>query len=365
MTVRREAAGAGWDVPRVVFLHASGAPAHAAALSHLADQGAIDLAFAEFHVLRALAKAVWWRGPGAILGQAASAARLARLYLRPGDETVVLGIAPFDPMLRLLEPLLRDRRVVVLNSWIGWDEAVPHPLRREPARAAWRRLGERARFVGLSPAAAEAARAVFDRTTHVPHSVVVPSTPRPADPATGGSLRLAFIGRLVPEKGVIELLGALDRLGVGATLDVVGYGPLAGVLRRRAARDPRVTFHGRVTDPAVKSALLYDSDLLVLPSRRTRTWEETFGLVVIEALAHGVPAVIAPLRGPCSVHRGDGARYVTVARSPAPADLAAAIRAAAAGLADPDLRAGAVRYARDRFSTASVAERWRKLLGAG
>jgi glycosyltransferase involved in cell wall biosynthesis len=86
---------------------------------------------------------------------------------------------------------------------------------------------------------------------------------------------------------------------------------------------------------------------------------------VIEALAHGVPAVMAPLRGPCSVHRGDGARYVTVARSHAPGDLAEAVRAAAAGLAEPGRRAGAAQYARARFSTASVAERWLKLVGSG
>jgi glycosyltransferase involved in cell wall biosynthesis len=354
------------SVPRVVFLHPSGAPDHAAALSHLAARGAIELTFAEFRVLRALAKSIRREGPGAVLRQAGSAARLARLLLRPGDETVVLGIAPFDPMLRVLEPALRRRRVVVLNSWIGWDEAaVPHPARSGAVRAAWRRLGARARFVGVSPVSAEGARAVFDHATYMPHAVTMPARPRPPDPAPGGPLRLVFLGRLVPEKGILDLPGVLDRLGGGATLDVAGDGPLAGAIRRRAARDRRVTFHGRVTDPAAKTALLHHADLLLLPSRRIGTWEETFGLVVIEALAHGVPAVMAPLRGPCSVHRGDGARYVTVARSHAPGDLAEAVRAAAAGLAEPGRRAGAAQYARDRFSTASVAERWLKLVGSG
>jgi glycosyltransferase involved in cell wall biosynthesis len=352
--------------PRVVFLHESGAPAHVAALSHLAQRGAIRLEFAEYRLARTLAKAVRAEGPRALARQAASAARLARLYLRPGDETVVLGVAPFDPRLVLLEPALRGRRVVVLNSWIGWDEAaVPHPLRSERVRDAWRRLGARALFVGVSPASADGARAVFERTSYIPHSVPMPARPRPADPAPGGPLRLVYIGRLAPAKGVHELLELVDRLGSAVTLEVVGYGPLAGEVRRRAWRDPRVTFRGRITDPEAKTAILHRADLLVLPSKRIGTWEETFGLVVIEALAHGVPVVMSPLRGPCSVHRGEGERFVTVARSHQSADLADAVRAASAHLADSSLREGAVRYAREQFSTARVAEHWLKIVGAG
>lgn len=367
MSERSTAAGsAPAGAPRVVFLHESGAPAHVAALSHLAERGAIRLEFAEFRPLKALAKAVRAGGPGALARQAASAARLARLALRTGDETVVLGIAPFDPRLPLLEPVLRGRRVVVLNSWIGWDEAtVPHPVRSERVRSAWRRLGARALFVGVSPASAEGARAVFERTTYVPHSVSMPARPRPADPAPGGPLRLLYIGRLAPAKGIHELLEAVDRLGPGVTLDVVGYGPLAADVRRRGWRDPRVTFHGRVTDPGEKTAILHRADLLVLPSKRIGTWEETFGLVVIEALAHGVPVVMSPMRGPGSVHRGEGERFVTVACSHQSADLADAVRAAAARLAEPGIRDGAVRYAREHFSSERVAEHWLKLLGAG
>jgi glycosyltransferase involved in cell wall biosynthesis len=362
------AAAAPPGTPRVVFLHESGAPAHVAALAHLAERGAIRLEFAEFRQFKALAKAVREAGPGAVARQAASAARLLRLFAPGGDELVVLGIAPFDPMLRYLLPILRRRRVVVLNSWIGWDEAtVPHPVRGERVREAWRWLGAHALFVGVSPASAEGARAVFEHTTYIPHAVVMPPGPRPPDPPPGGPLRLLYIGRLVWAKGIRELFDALDGigdLGAGVTLDVVGYGPLAGEVRRRAAADPRVTFHGRVTDRAAKAAILHRSDLLVLPSTRIGTWEETFGLVVLEALAHGVPAVITPLRGPRSVHRGEGERFVRVARSAAPADLADAVRAAAAGLGDPALRDGAVRYAREQFSTQSVAERWLKVVDA-
>jgi len=352
-------------VPRVVFLHESGAPAHVAALAHLAATGTIDLEFAEFRVVKALAKAVRGAGPGAVARQAASAARLARLFARPGDELIVLGIAPFDPMLRRLLPVLRRRRVVVLNSWIGWDEAVvPHPIRSERVRATWKWLGAHALFVGVSPASAEGARTAFAHTTYIPHAVTMPSTPRPPDPPSGEHLRLVHIGRLVPAKGIPELLEALNGLGDDVTLDVVGYGPLSAEVRRRAAADRRVTFHGRVTDPAAKSAILHRSDLLVLPSTRLGTWEETFGLVVLEALAHGVPAVITPQRGPRSVHRGEGERFVTVARSATPADLADAVRAAAAGLRDRATRPGAVRYAREQFSTARVAERWLKVVEA-
>ena len=108
------------------------------------------------------------------------------------------------------------------------------------------------------------------------------STPRvpppPADPPT-----LLFVGRLIPDKRVDALLAVLPMLP-GVALRVLGDGPERP--RLELAAPAGVTFEGAVDEGVVDRALR-TAACLVLPSRR-----EGYGLIVVEALAHGCPAVV-------------------------------------------------------------------------
>lgn len=112
-------------------------------------------------------------------------------------------------------------------------------------------------------------------------------------------LRLLILGRLIPSKGVDTALTALaGQRRRRWRLDVVGDGPLRGELERRAYElgiADRVHFHGFEPDP---SSWYARSDLLLFPSR-----SESLGLVLLEAMGHGVP---------CLAIRADGAHYWNV-----------------------------------------------------
>lgn len=103
------------------------------------------------------------------------------------------------------------------------------------------------------------------------------------------SLRLLFMGRLDSYKRVdwlIQVCGATR----AAELHVVGDGPLREQLERQVKAEgiaKAVVFHGRVSEHD-KLALLRDSDLLVLPADCSN---EAFGIVQLEAMACGVPAL--------------------------------------------------------------------------
>ncbi len=115
-----------------------------------------------------------------------------------------------------------------------------------------------------------------------------PTSPRPQGP-----LRIGYVGRLVPQKGVLDLLEAFAGLLGNPLLFLVGSGQLEPTLRRRARElgvADRVTLTGRV--PSLTLPDLYHRlDLLVLPSRTRPNWKEQFGRVLIEAMACGVPVV--------------------------------------------------------------------------
>lgn len=127
----------------------------------------------------------------------------------------------------------------------------------------------------------------------VPVEVIPSALPLagPVPPRREGPLRLGFIGQLVPTKGIEALLEGFVAAGIDATLDVAGSGE-AGYearLRQRFA-DPRVRFLGWTSD---KARFFAGIDLCVVPSQVF----DTLPTVVIEAFAHHVPVLGAPIGG--------------------------------------------------------------------
>lgn len=113
---------------------------------------------------------------------------------------------------------------------------------------------------------------------------------RAADDTT---VRLGYVGRLSIEKNIAllpKIAAALTAAGVAKTeFFIVGQGGDEEALRRDL---PGAHFAGVLRGEALASAYA-DMDLLVFPSHT-----DTFGNVVLEALASGVPAVVTPDGGP-------------------------------------------------------------------
>ncbi|HHQ48481.1 MAG TPA: glycosyltransferase, partial [Acidobacteria bacterium] len=107
-------------------------------------------------------------------------------------------------------------------------------------------------------------------------------------PGPGDGGYALFAGRLTREKGVLTLLEAWARLPMPVPLRIVGSGPLVEEVRRAAATNRAVSYlgpqpHGRVLE------LLQRAACLVFPSE----WYESFGRIVLEALAVGTPVAAA------------------------------------------------------------------------
>jgi len=106
---------------------------------------------------------------------------------------------------------------------------------------------------------------------------------------------LLYAGRLGKEKNLAFLLQAFDRLLAEkpeAVLVVVGEGPELEALRRSTAERPRVILPGCV-DRRELAHYYALADLFVFPSVT-----DTFGMVVLEAQACGLPAVVSDKGGP-------------------------------------------------------------------
>jgi glycosyltransferase involved in cell wall biosynthesis len=107
--------------------------------------------------------------------------------------------------------------------------------------------------------------------------------------------RVVYVGRLGEEKGLRTLVEAWRQWGAAAPeLRLIGDGPMRGALEE-AARDLPITFCGQLARDAVDEQISR-ARLLVLPSECI----EGVPLSLLEALAHGTPAVVSdegPLPG--------------------------------------------------------------------
>lgn len=164
--------------------------------------------------------------------------------------------------------------------------------------------------------------------------------------------RLIFIGRLDSYKRVDWLLDAFSSTPAALQLDVIGEGPDRMRLERQARRvarsDQRVAFHGRL-DERHKQQLLLCADLLILPSNRCN---EAFGIVQLEAMASGIPALAFDL--PRS-----GMHWVSALPAlewgGSPADLVTVMHAV---LRDQDLYRMLCRQASDRYDNLFARKVW-------
>ena len=121
-------------------------------------------------------------------------------------------------------------------------------------------------------------------------------------------LGLAFVGRLVSEKGVdllLESLARLTLLGLRPRLTIIGSGPEESSLQRlcdKLSLRAQVTFTG-AKKPSEIAEVLNHHQILVVPSR----YAEPFGVVALEGIACGCAVVgsngggLPEAIGPCGV----------------------------------------------------------------
>ncbi len=178
-------------------------------------------------------------------------------------------------------------------------DAVPHPGERYPLPA-WllaREIGLSDGIVTFSRHVAGAVRSRYGtpaaRIFEAALPSLVPETiarmrMRPARP-----VRLLFLGRVLPYKGLDLLLDTMHRLEgrVPVRLNIVGSGIGRGLARRIAAM-PDVRLDDRWISESEFPRILDRADILIAPYR-----EASQSGVVPAALAAGVPAIVTPVGG--------------------------------------------------------------------
>ncbi|MGB2952378.1 MAG: glycosyltransferase family 4 protein [Gaiellaceae bacterium] len=336
-----------WSVPGGVQAHVAGLAAGLRALGHEVDVLAPADAPADAAGVAALGRTVGIPDNGSVQRVAlspAAVARTAALVRQRGYDLVHLH-EPLIPAACLTALLAARVPVVGTFHMVGssrrWYRVFGPLVRRWVTRLSQR--------IAVSHAAARYVAASLPGLYHViPNGIDVEAFARLGARREGS--RILFVGRPEPRKGLPVLLEAFSRLSGEPTLDLVGISTA-----ELGALPPRVRAYGRV--PAEeRDRLLGEADVLCVPSLAA----ESFGVVLVEGMAAGLPVVASALDGYREALPEDCGRLVP------PGDAVTLAAALGELLADEDVRrrlGDAGRQEAQRYDWPRVVERVLEVYG--
>ncbi len=286
--------------------------------------------------------------------------------------TAVRGLRAGGAMLRRERPAAVYVNTVTIPLWIGLARlaGVPVIVHVHEGEGAASPLVKRVLSAPLLLAQTVIANSAFSvdvlrsafptlarRATIVYNAVPGPEQRRPARATIVGDLRVTYVGRLSPRKGVdvaIDAIAELERRGVPARLDLVGavfpgYEWYERDLHRKVDEkqlQSRVAFRG--FQPSVWE-YLGDGDVLLVPSIA----DEPFGNTAVEGILSGRPVIASATSG--LLEATDGYRTAVTVQPGDAASLADALQstvehwADSAALLDDDARAAEQRHSPESY----------------
>lgn len=264
-----------------------------------------------------------------------------RVALRRAQPDVVHVHEPFVPSVSMLAT--RASKVPVVATF---HAAAPRSMALRAARGILRRIE---RKIAVRIAVSEEARRTIAGTVRndvrvIPNGIDV-SRFADVPPLDPGAAMVCYFGRLERRKGVRVLCEAfpeIKRAHPEARLVIAGDGPdrkdCEEAIPASLVND--VTFLGRVSDEALVS-VIGAASVVALPA----TGGESFGVVLLEAMAAGRPVVASDIPGYAAVARRD-----TEALLVPPGDVSALAAAVARVMADEPLATKLAEAGRARAS---------------
>lgn len=216
-----------------------------------------------------------------------AAARRARQAVREGAFDVLHLHEPCAPSITI--PLLRARPVPIVGTFHAAGEHTPYRWFARPLRHLAKRIDVR---TAVSESAAQLAQRYLGGEYELVPNAVMPAANSSTLPERHRSRSLLFLGRHEPRKGLSILLEAMSMLPDDVVLWVGGDGPETSRLRAQYAGDRRIEWLGRLGEDEKRERLAAAS-VVCVPSLGS----ESFGVVLLEAMAAGAPVVASAIAG--------------------------------------------------------------------
>lgn len=285
----------------VIVLHDVDGRIYFQALQQLSDSNKIgDITYYEIFVIRKILSSIVKRRFGKtnlkrILNNIKF--RLSVPFIK--DKIIILGVAPYNFRFFWYSILARKNRVVYHTSWpFWWTDDVPckYGFFDFPFKLLYQRIlnNSNIEFVCVTqPVKDSLSKNIKNKRIEIiPHAVDLKNFHRDFNfdymKRNCEKTNVLFVGRMVKEKGVHELIELCKEFTKKHHFTFVGVGDQLDKMRSELSQNSNVTFLGLISDKIELAKIFKKNDLLLLPSKKVKGWEELFGMVIIEAMAAGL-----------------------------------------------------------------------------
>lgn len=286
----------------IYILHKNGAKNHYIGLEHLLNSKNIVLKHREFSVLSKLFKSIVKFNFKLFKKQLVNLIFILKLYFTK-NKKIVLGIAPFDRKISRLLSFLKNHKVYYHTSWACWDKSFQPKNKNLNAKVfeTWRYFLEEfaSEIFAVSSSAKKSLLENYNLKENHIHVVAhaIDHNFETQENRTRITKSFIYLGRLLEEKGLQELLDLFSKKD-NLTLTIVGKGKLEDIVSSYAQNYENINFHHHISDKQKLSELLSTHEFVILNSKKTKKWEELFGMILIEGMAHGLIPVAPNHPGP-------------------------------------------------------------------
>lgn len=297
---------------KLLVLHEYGAPEHYTGARAAADKLSIGIEYKEFSTLKLVLKACKNFNVAAFTKAIKDFLFLFFCFCFPRllkDRVVILGCAPLDWRLIIFTRVLKYSRVIYHTSWLCWDGT---KYAKQPKFAVsylkknWENflINTTAHIAVVTPQVAQQLCEYMSvpkkKVTVVYHSfdnLIFNSTQQKQ---YSDKLNILFVGRLLPEKGIKELL-EFAKILPDCNFTVIGKGKLENLINEQVQRFSNLKFLGFIANRQQLAEEYKKADILLQPSIRSNDWEELFGMAIIEGMACGAVAITSDHIGPKTI----------------------------------------------------------------
>lgn len=339
----------------IYVLHEYGAPTHYLALQELADKNGYKVGYYELWKWNFIIK-----HPNQWKKYIVNRFFWAIVPFLPTSK-IVLGIAPYNKRLPRIMRKLRKHEVYYHTSYTCWDGTrFAHAPKSDHAIDDWK--GFTKHYVKHIFAVSEKCKSELvkngftsdENVSTVNHSYNYDVEP---EANKGKSDSFIYVGRLIEEKGIKELL---DFFASHPELKftIVGAGPLEEEVKQYATQYGNIHYEGYISGFKHIAPHYQKHSFFVLNSKKNATWEELFGMTIIESMACGCVPICTNHSGPQEIITNGANGFLTEEGT-----IGDAIRNAAHISAEEyqELRGKAIQRGKE-FQSQNIASKWAAIL---
>ncbi|WP_299012649.1 glycosyltransferase [uncultured Polaribacter sp.] len=297
----------------IYVLHERSTKEHFIALEHYACKNNITIKYREFLILRYITKSIL-KLDFKLFVQQIKNFLFFLTALFSSKRKIIIGIAPLDFYLPFILLFFQRHNLFYFTSWGDWSGNF-FPKKKfshlSYIKKTWQYFLEK-KVKGIF-CVTSFAKQNMQQNFKISCPIVVVShavnnqvkfKKIEKSIIDNNKINLVYAGRLLESKGIRELIYLMNKLDQDKySLKIIGNGPLRKLVEQAAKSQKNIQYLGYVSSKEQLFNIYANCDLQLLFSKKnkTSTWEELFGMVIIEALYCGVITVATGHVGPKSI----------------------------------------------------------------